>query len=151
MAKGTTQPRTKAPKFKVTPEQYNAFIKQVDLNWVYLESCSTKRHRLPNLEASISYDEKVGRRSYEHTDDGFRALFNYQIKLVEAEQETPFAEIKCIYAAEYSSEIPMDDNIFSVFRELNLPLNVWPYVREFVHGTTSRMGLPALVLRSLKR
>ena len=147
----TDRPEAATPKFKILPEQYNTFIEQVNLNWVYLESSTVKRHRPPNLEVSISYDEKVGRLSYELTEDGFRARYVYQIKLTEAEHEEPFGDIRCVYAAEYTSGLPMDNATFSVFRELNLPLNVWPYVREFVHTTTSRMGLPALVLKSLKR
>ena len=38
-----------------------------------------------------------------------------------------------------------------MFRELNLPLNAWFYVREFVRATTNRTGIPKLVLKSLRR
>ncbi len=36
------------------------------------------------------------------------------------------------------------------FGQLNGVFNVWPYWREFVHSTTSRMGLPALIMPSFK-
>lgn len=139
------------PNLEVSPEEYNAFINQVNLRWVYLESSTMKRSRMPDVTQELSYKDKVGKRRYEAIEGGFCAVLDYQIQLLEAEQETPFAEIKCTYAAEYDSETPMTKELFEVFRELNLPLNIWPYVREFVHATTNRMGLPSLVLRSLKR
>lgn len=39
---------------------------------------------------------------------------------------------------------------FSAFGELNGVFNVWPYWREFVQSTTTRMGLPPLMVPSLK-
>lgn len=145
---------TKEPaksRFKVSPDEYNTFVNQIDLKWVYLESSTIKRRRMPEITQELGYKDKTGKCRYEAIEGGFRTSFNYQIFLLEAEQEEPFAEIKCTYAAEYESEMPMTKDLFTVFKELNLPLNTWPYIREFVHGTTNRMGLPGLVLRSLKR
>lgn len=138
-------------KRQVAPQVYNEFIKQIELKWVYLENATVKRHRAPDFDKDFQYVGKEGKRSFESTDDGFRAHYQYTISLNEIGTEEPFAELKCTYAAAYTSNKPMTRDLFAIFKELNLPLNTWPYVREFVHGMTNRMGLPTLVLRSLKR
>lgn len=137
--------------YKVTPEEYGAFIAQLNISGVYLSSSTLKRMRMPNLEGDLTFEEKFGRNKFEATEAGFCALYPYTISLVESGEETPFGEIRCVFAAEYTSEMPLTKELFEVFRDLNLPLNVWPYVREYVHSATHRMGLPTLVLRSLKR
>jgi preprotein translocase subunit SecB len=45
----------------------------------------------------------------------------------------------------------MTKDYFGVFVQVNLPVNTWPYFREFVHSTVSRMGLPPVVLPLVKR
>ncbi len=51
----------------------------------------------------------------------------------------------------YSSEKKITDDIFGLFKEVNLPVNTWPYFREYVHSCMGRLNLPPLVLPALKR
>lgn len=60
----------------------------------------------------------------------------------EVETGAPVGEVRLAATAFYTSDEPMTNEIFDVFGELNLPLNVYPYVREFVHSATTRMGFP---------
>jgi hypothetical protein len=141
----------KSKAYKVDAAEYAKFIAQLEVDWIYLLSSTVKRRYLPGSDATLNYQEKVGRVKYEALDSGFRALFPYRVEFVEAGAEESFGEIHCLFAAEYKSAQPMNKETFEVFRDLNLPLNVWPYVREYVHATSNRMGLPPVVLRSIKR
>ncbi|WP_157205831.1 hypothetical protein [Calidithermus timidus] len=35
---------------------------------------------------------------------------------------------------------------FEVFKEINLPINMWPFAREFIHNTMARMDWPPFTL-----
>jgi hypothetical protein len=138
-------------KYRVGPAEYGVFISQIEIHRVFLVSASIKRTRLPAEDATLNYNERIGRSKFELTESGFRALYPYSVEFTETGSESPFGQVTCTFAAEYKSEQEMSTKIFSAFRELNLPLNVWPYVREYIHSTTNRMGLPAVILRSVKR
>ncbi|MBL0171693.1 MAG: hypothetical protein IPP90_13395 [Gemmatimonadaceae bacterium] len=44
----------------------------------------------------------------------------------------------------------MTDAIFAEFERVNLPLNTWPYFREFLQSTLVRAGWPPFVLPAFK-
>jgi hypothetical protein len=44
----------------------------------------------------------------------------------------------------------MVDSLFEIFRSYNLPVNVWPFFREFVHTVLARTNWPVFVLPALK-
>ncbi|MBN2053445.1 hypothetical protein JW905_00900 [bacterium] len=39
-----------------------------------------------------------------------------------------------------------NDSVWDVFSALNIPLNAWPYLREYVQNVTQRLGIPPLTL-----
>jgi hypothetical protein len=45
----------------------------------------------------------------------------------------------------------MTERIFAVFQTANLPVNIWPYLRELVASITGRMGWLPITLPTLKR
>ena len=42
------------------------------------------------------------------------------------------------------------DRHYEAFRQANLPLNVWPFAREFFYNMTLRMGWPPFTLPLLR-
>ena len=52
--------------------------------------------------------------------------------------------------ARYGSKTLMTDAIFAEFERVNLPLNTWPYFREFLQSTLTRAGWPPFVLPAFK-
>lgn len=134
----------------VSPEEYREFIQGIELTRVYLSDARVKRLRTPNLESKLSFGQSYGKRKFTNIDGGFHATFNLQITLIEEGDEKPIGEINVTYAGEYRSEKKITKKIFEIFEELNLPLNLYPYVREYVHTTTNRMGMPALILPTFK-
>jgi preprotein translocase subunit SecB len=45
---------------------------------------------------------------------------------------------------EIKGEIPSE--FWNIYQSVTLPLQIWPYFREFVQNTTSRMNIPPLTL-----
>jgi hypothetical protein len=134
----------------ISPEEYREFVQGIELQQVYLSTAKVKRSRTPNFKAPLSYGHGAGKSKFGQLSEGFFASFTFHIVLLEEGIEQPFGEIDVTFTAEYSSERKMTKKIFEVFEQINLPLNLYPYVREYVHAATSRMGIPTLILPMFK-
>ena len=44
----------------------------------------------------------------------------------------------------------MSEELFTVFQEVNLPVNTWPYLRSFLADGLGRMGWPPMTLPAFK-
>ena len=103
-------------------------------------------HDLGSLEqASVEVDREA---YWESASDGFHAFHRYTIE-VQSESER-VAKVDATFELAFSSEQTMTDGIFAVFQEVNLPLNTWPYLRNFLADALSRMGWPPFTLPALK-
>lgn len=129
----------------VTPEVYNAFIEGVDLVSLRLvraeiEAASTPTHKqiVPRTRVyGASFANEEGVVSVVH-QLGFTGTY-------QGENE-PAVLIRADFEVRYSTAERMTDEIFAEFRRRNLPLNTWPYFREFVHAALARTGWPVMVL-----
>lgn len=135
----------------ISPDDYRQFIEHVELKQIMLSSATVRRIRTPVLDGRISFEHKFTKRDFTTVAGGFESTLHMLVRLTDDEHDSVFAEIRVAYSAGYRSDLEMTDEIFEVFGDLNLPVNVYPYLREYVHTATSRMGLPGLVLPTLKR
>lgn len=141
----------KAKPSRISPDVYSKFLQHVELKNVRMTSAEIRRVAEPGPGAQLGYEARATKRTYQEMEDGFAATLNYLVRMRETTADSLVGEIKVAVTAEYSSDEPMNDEIFEVFGELNLPLNVFPYIREFVHSATTRMGFPGLILPTVKR
>ena len=130
-----------------TPERYNAFISQIELQRLWVEKATiannvgAKRLDDPTLDIKTS-------PSYEAVPSGFKALQTYTITVTEGTATA--GKIEVTFAIEYSSKLKLTESLFSVFREINLPLNTWPYLRSFVAESFGKMGWAPHTLPAFK-
>ena len=100
--------------------------------------------------AALGYALEQKSASFENVEGGFLAQACYIVKVSQQfEGDTSpesIARTELTMEGVYQSSVPMTDSIFEVFQNTNLPLNLWPYLREMVHTVSMRMGLPSLVL-----
>ena len=70
----------------------------------------------------------------------------------EQAQEEPLVSIEASFELQYRlpEEFRVDPDTLTTFAETNGIYNAWPYWREFVQSTLSRMGLPPVVLPLLR-
>lgn len=145
------QPRPKEP----APQEYRKFIDGLDMRDMLLLEGSAKRLAFPAPGATLGINVKALKPRCKRYPDGFTVTAIYEIQVTQqvnpeqadgAEQAEVFGTFRVGFEAVYASELPLTDAYFEVFKRLNLPLNVWPYVRQYVHQQSVLMGLPALVL-----
>ncbi len=127
-----------------TPEEYNAFLAGVELQSVRVAYSSVESPRR-YVQGTKKPEVIEGTPHYVVIPGGFVATFSAGLDCVN--DGDIVTSIAGIWELEYSSKAaPMDDRLFAVFQELNLPLNAWPYVREYLQNMLIRAGWPAFVI-----
>ena len=147
----TDAPVTDAPeevRAEISPQAYAAFIGQIALRSIWLTSARVTNMAGPGAPKSGKFSIKEETR-WELTVTGFRAFHGYQMRLSEGDEAR--ADIEAEFGVEFLSPEPMTGAIFAVFAQANLPVNTWPYLREFVAGTMGRFGWEPFTLPALKR
>ena len=130
------------------PQEYATFIRQIELVHVWLDEANLANLRGPNApeHAAVQIESSA---SYEPWEEGFQAIQSYEVLVVEGGEV--LADIEVRFGLRFTSKEKMTDDRFIVFREVNLPVNTWPYLREFVSTTLGRMGWQPITLPALKR
>lgn len=140
--------------------KYNQFIQDLDLQNIYLVASRTEVKRFPNalglhfhiekeIKPPLPFDPSVNRVG------GFQAAIKYGLVIldhqpVEGEPSDPLVIIEAVWAAAYASKRQPSKEEFALFAEQSLPLNLWPYFRQYVQNTTFQIGFPPLVLPVFK-
>lgn len=137
---------------KIDPKDYAQIIKGIELDEVYLESCSATLAREKMLRQKQLVAEVKDTASYVQNDNRVKVTQKYNLRIIDPEKEKEFPlKMSCVFSLTFSTQIPFTKEFFDVFGRLNLPLNSWPYFREFVQNMTQRMNIPPLTLPFVKR
>jgi hypothetical protein len=148
-----TARQKKAPQ--ISQDDYGAFIQGLELQNVLILETQAKRIAFPEQDAELGVEVKVLRTKCKSYADGFSVTATYELQVTqqpatdeekEAIAPTAFGTFRVAFELVYTSQVSLSDALFEVFKTYNLPLNVWPYVRQHVHQQSVLMGLPALVL-----
>lgn len=149
-------PRTPSKTRQVSPEvspgitrdSYAAFIGQIDLTHIWLRAARVVNHHGPQTPKQGIFNFS-SHADWEPRPGGFRAFDHSSVRIESA--DTVHAEIDVTFALDFDSEEPMTPEIFALFGEVNLPVNTWPYLREFIATTMGRMGWTPFTIPALKR
>jgi len=137
---------------KVSPKEYREFIKGVELLGIIVKE-SQARRLADKIDISRRVDLNTNERADFRQGDG-NACFvqhHYDLSMNYNGEHDKLLEVRCTFELALRTARPMTKDYFEVFAQVNLPVNTWPYFREFVHSTISRMGLPPVVLPLVKR
>lgn len=125
-------------------KDYNDFVTQIEIAELHIVSA-----QINMLDCSYfpSSAEVKWRRtaSYEQVEGKFNVYHRYNVTIWDKETKGAKAKISVTFRVVYSSKIPISDDLFEIFKGRNLPLNTWPYFREFVHNAIMRMGWPSFI------
>lgn len=134
------------PRF--SRQEYASFIGQIQLRTVWLEHAKISNYHGPHAprQATFPFDSHA---TWTTIDGGFRVLHVYEARV--QSRDDVLAEIEVVFGLDFESEQLMSAEIFSVFEDVNLPVNTWPFLREFVSTTTGRMGWVPFTIPALKR
>ena len=147
---GLLEPKGKTPRRVLQepdPEVYGRFIQGLEVRAVHLVEAEA---RLEGTQAGKLAFRIVELDPFgpEPREGGFWA--GIALRLTLEDQGKPFAAIRLKVRAGYDAALFPDEALFRVFRERNLPVHLWPYLRLYVDFLTAQMGLPRLILPAWK-
>jgi hypothetical protein len=142
------------PVAQLSEEDYGSFISGLELQNVLLVEMRAKRIDFPQTDAELGVEVKSFKPKCRRYKDGFTVTATFEIYVtqslvnegIDVGEASVFGSFRVAFELAYTSVIPLDDAIFEIFKQNNLLLNIWPYVRQSVHQQSVLMGLPALVL-----
>jgi hypothetical protein len=123
---------------ELSGEDYVEFIQQLELERIWLKFSRVTNSFGGDIPqgASVTINDS---HSWKDSDNGFQAFHKYTAEF-RSERNRKLAKVDVEFGLDYGSEEPMTDELFEIFAENNLPLNSWPYFRELLASTVSRMG-----------
>lgn len=147
-AQATSQKsRSRRPR-RPTPEEYGEFVQQIDLVDIWLIEANVINNHGPRAPRQAALAITGSEATWSSTDNGFDIRFPYVVRFAGGDEV--HAEIKMVFGLRFSSPKPMTGEIFDIFKDVNLPLNTWPFLREFVSNTLGRMGWQPYALPAYK-
>jgi len=127
----------------LTRQTYNAFVKNLRIEDIRLASAMIKNLDCSYMPSSAEVRWTMAAK-YENQHGKIEVLNRYNVRIAEKGKELK-AKLSVIFCVTYNSKIPMTDELFEEFKDRNLPLNTWPYFREFLHNAVLRMGWPPFI------
>jgi hypothetical protein len=144
----TKKPATRAPAAPgVDKKEYRAFIGGLQLKDISVRRSAT--HRVARtIDMSRKVDVNINEKaSFVMLDESVCDIVHaYSLYLSYEGEKTPLLTIECDFGVVYGVSKPMTDAYFGIFKTTSLPLNTWPYWREFVQSSFARMSLPPYIL-----
>jgi len=132
----------KTPK-KMSSEKYSELLKCVDLHDIYLRSSKVDVNKVAFRDkAELQYKEDA--KLIELQDTFARIEVNYLLK-AKSKRRNVF-EISVRFCVDFETKRDIPTEFFDIYNETSLPLQTFPYFREFVQSTVARMGLPPLII-----
>jgi preprotein translocase subunit SecB len=132
----------------ISPEAYGEFIGQIQLRNLFLKDAFVRNIYGSDTPDHVSV-ELSSSAEYQNTEQGFDAIHHYEMDF--SSGDTVASHISVTFSVGFESTIQLTDEMFETFREVNLPVNTWPYLREFVSSTLGRMNWQPFALPALMR
>ncbi|MBS1716458.1 MAG: hypothetical protein JSS72_01850 [Armatimonadetes bacterium] len=148
--KGNNQDDVKAT---VPVAEYNEFLSGLILTGIGLDSVLTQvRNRqgiqsaetlIPQIAAKAQYE------SHEHHGKHYAAVFHEFTVVIPVNDEPAFF-LQFTFQFDYETKKPFTPELFEIFKQMVLPIQASPFIREFIHNMMSRMAVPPMVLPLIK-
>jgi hypothetical protein len=145
-------PRKKKQQEPTPRGDYQQFIQGLEIVNIVLAAADLKRTAMPG-NGKFGFEAEGLEIQIFRAPDGFGCRMPLRFQLYEESEDAKrivFAEINVAYEGWYRTQVEATDEYLETFQQVNLRMNLWPYVREFVHSQTQAMGLPPLVIPHLK-
>lgn len=135
----------------ISPSDYKKILKQIELKEIALEACSLRTRRDKLSEGKSLKVLLSGDVSYEFVSNEIVLVYQEYTLIATALTKKDYAvSLQCTFRLRYYSQETLSSEFLEVFKTRNVPLNTWPYFREFVQNMTQRMNIPPLTLPLLK-
>jgi len=135
--------------YQLSVEEYQKILKSIEL-----EDISLRNLTLKTEEEQLGKEHKLSikpKARHEIDSDTITFYYKFTFTAIAPDREKPAIRIVPEYKITYSmkTKTPIDSEFFEIFPEASLKFIIWPYFRELVQNTISRMNMPPLVLPTI--
>ncbi len=133
---------------KMSPDEYRRILDGIELKNILISNIKADlKHELLTEGMKIVIKDDA---QYEMRENDF-IIKNKYILTAKNQANKIALKIECVFIVVFETKYEITDGFFEIYKDLSLPLNVWPFFRELVNSTTARMNIPPLTLPLLKR
>ncbi len=130
---------------------FDSFVSHIELVAMGLNEGSSRLERRAYMRSQRDKrtTEKKVAADFRLEDMGpgfFDGLAHYELTVVEHERKTKALSIEAVFEVHFHAPVPIDKENARRFVDKFLAAITWPYFRQFVFDTTSRMGIPPTTL-----
>ncbi len=138
---------TNSIETSISREDYAAFIRQIELASIWLKDLKVTNHNGPTTpeQGSLGFQHSA---NWELSPGGFRSFCTYLVRLESS--DALYLGMDVTFGLDFVSKKEMNDDVFSLFQDVNLPVNTWPYLREIVANVMGRLGWASFTLPTFK-
>ncbi len=136
-------------KKKLSREEYNSIINGMELQELFLIKGNfylNSEHLAEKSSVNINTSAVLEKIDEEKSI----VIHKYELKVSDKDSKKNLLKINANYKLVFFTEKKFSEEFFEVFKNANLPINTWPYFREYVNNITFRMNLPPLTLPLFK-
>lgn len=132
----------------INTKDYSNFVSSIELVNLYLNSYTANFYD-DNVATELKL-EISGKHSHKHVGK-FITINNENIISAKG-ADNEVISIAATYVLKYQIDenLEVNDEFINKFVETSVSLTIWPYFRELVNSTVSKMGLPPLILPLIK-
>ncbi len=134
----------------VTPDQFEAILKEISLRGVFLEDLQVNLRRdVLSDTGPITLEHSLGEWDVILTDPALPEL-EVQLAVIGKVGRRSCFKLAAVYRLRYESHVPVSEAFMVILANTSAVVQIWPFFRELVSSVTSRMELPHLTLPLLK-
>lgn len=128
----------------------NIEIKSIQLNQLSIHNVDDQLADNCSLSLSLSFDNSNFK--VENNNMIVHSKFFVNVKESDEPQSNIAFEMEFTYKLIYYIEDlkEFDLEYIKLFNKRNVPVNIWPYARELISSSSTRIGFPTLIIEPLK-
>lgn len=136
----------------ISPQEYGEILKDLKLNNLYLKKGNffvDRENFFKNEKIELKLTDEA---KFKKIKDGTINVFHdFKLDAFNMHSKKKILSIECIFCLNFTSKKEFSSEFFEIFKDVNLPINSYPFFREFVFNATSRMNIPPLTIPLIKR
>lgn len=126
--------------------RYREMMAGLQLTSILIQSADFSRDMEVELGQAEATVNKSGEYSINEDMRRFRFLENLKVEMIHNETSAQIFSMTCTMLLVYESPIEVSSEMIELFADRNLQLHSWPFFREFLQNTVTRMGIPPITL-----
>lgn len=120
---------------KISPDEYRQILDGIELKNILISNIKADlKHELLTEGMKIVIKDDA---QYEIKDDDFVIRDKYTLNAKNQANKIAL-KIECVFIVVFETKYKITEAFFEIYKDLSLPLNVWPFFRELVNSTTAR-------------